>query len=141
MLIMMSVTCKKDKSQSEIDEEVIVNYLKEHNLEATHHSSGVYYIISEEGTGGNPTYNSIVTVKYKGYLTDGSVFDQTTGDETFTYSLNQLIKGWIIGIPLLQRGGIGTLFIPSELGYGSNDLQGIPPNSVLIFEIELIDFR
>jgi FKBP-type peptidyl-prolyl cis-trans isomerase FkpA len=133
--------CKKEKSQAEIDDDIIVNYLKNNNLTATRHASGLYYIISEPGSGGSPVYSSQVTVKYKGYLTNGNVFDQTTGDKTFTYPLFYLIEGWIIGIPLLQKGGKGTFIIPSELAYGSQAQQGIPANSVLIFDIELIGFK
>jgi FKBP-type peptidyl-prolyl cis-trans isomerase FkpA len=133
--------CKKDKPQSEIDEQVITNYLKANNLTATRDASGLYYIISEPGSGGSPAISSTITVKYKGYLTDGYVFDQTAPGKTFSYQLNYLIKGWIIGIPLLQKGGKGTFFIPSGLGYGGQNQSGIPANSVLIFEIELISFK
>jgi FKBP-type peptidyl-prolyl cis-trans isomerase FkpA len=141
LLIFSFGACKKDKTQSEIDEETINNYLTTNHLTAIHHSSGIYYFITEQGSGGSPVYNSQITVKYKGYLTNGFVFDQTTGDKTFTSPLNYLIKGWIIGIPLLQKRGKGTFFIPSGLGYGSQDQKDIPANSVLIFEIELINFK
>jgi FKBP-type peptidyl-prolyl cis-trans isomerase FkpA len=140
LLVISLGACKKEKTQSEIDEDTIKNYLKTNNLTAIRHSSGVYYIITTAGSGGSPAYNSTVKVKYKGYLTSKEVFDQTKDDKTFTYPLNYLIEGWIIGIPLLQRGGKGTFLIPSELGYGSQSQEGIPANSVLIFDIELIDF-
>jgi FKBP-type peptidyl-prolyl cis-trans isomerase FkpA len=141
ILIFLLVSCKDDKPQSEIDEGIIVEYLKTNNLTAQRHSSGLYYIITEPGQGGGPAKNSIITVKYKGYFTNGNVFDQTTGDETLESPLDELIEGWIFGIPLLQKGGKGIFFIPSELGYGSQDRSGIPANSVLIFDIELIGFR
>ncbi len=79
-------------------------------------------------------------VKYKGYLTDGTVFDQTTGSLSATFSLSGLIEGWQEGIPLLKKGGKGTFFLPSALGYGPSGAGSIPPNTVLIFEIELLDF-
>ncbi|MFN9955636.1 MAG: FKBP-type peptidyl-prolyl cis-trans isomerase, partial [bacterium] len=73
-------------------------------------------------------------------LLDGTIFDQTTGNQTATFPLANLIPGWQEGIPLLQKGGKGTFLLPSALGYGPNPVGPIPANSVLIFEIELIDF-
>lgn len=130
-------SCKKD--QIKLDDDIIQDYLQENNIDAQKHESGLYYLITLEGDGEFPDTNSDVTVKYKGYLTDGEVFDET-GDEAVTFNLSQLISGWKIGIPLLSRGGQGIFFIPSNLGYGEYQAGVIPPNSVLIFEIELIDF-
>ena len=133
-------SCNKD-DQAQIDDEIIRQYLEEHNIQATKHDSGLYYIITKEGSGDDhPNINSTVEVKYKGYLTDGSVFDQTNGSNTITFPLKNLIKGWQIGIPLLKKGGEGTFFLPSELGYGNQNSGTIPANSVLIFEIVLVDF-
>ena len=122
------------------DMEKIEDYLAENNLVAEHTASGLYYIITEPGSGGHPNLNSTVKVKYKGYLRSGRVFDETTGSQTATFPLTNLIAGWQEGIPLLQRGGKGTFFLPSDLGYGSQAVGDIPANSVLIFEIELVDF-
>ena len=94
-----------------------------------------------EGTGTKPTTASTVEVKYKGSLINGTVFDQTATDKTFTYALSGLILGWQIGIPLMKEGGKAILIIPSQLGYGRENLGVIPPNSVLIFDIELIDVK
>jgi FKBP-type peptidyl-prolyl cis-trans isomerase FkpA len=126
----------KDKS----DMDKIEAYLADNNLTATATASGLYYIITQEGTGDHPNLLSSVTVRYKGYLLDGTVFDQTTGNQTVTFPLANLIQGWQEGIPLLKKGGKGTFFCPSDLGYGSQQVGSIPPNSVLIFEIELVDF-
>ena len=79
-------------------------------------------------------------MRYKGYLPDGTVFDQTPGTETATFPLAGLIRGWQEGIPLLKKGGKGTFFLPSVLGYGSSGSGSIGPNEVLIFEIELVNF-
>ena len=117
----------------------IEEYLADNSLVAESTASGLHYIIEEPGTGGHPNINSTVTVKYKGYLLDGTVFDDS-GTETVTFPLNNLILGWQEGIPLLQKGGKGKFFIPSGLGYGRQSTGSIPANSVLIFEIELVDF-
>lgn len=119
----------------------IEEYLDENNLTAESTASGLHYIIEEPGTGGHPSLgnNDEVTVHYKGYLLDGSVFDQTNGSP-ISFGLQQVIVGWQEGIPLFQKGGKGQLFIPSGLGYGANPPPGIPSRAVLVFDVELVDF-
>ncbi len=130
-----------NRPQAEIDRDKILNYLEENKIEdAQEDPSGLFYQILETGDGTNPSVNSSVTVRYKGYLLDGTVFDETEGTETTTFPLFNLIEGWKIGIPLLEKGGKGRLFIPSALGYGNQPSGTIPPNSVIIFDIELVDF-
>ena len=128
-------------TQAEYDDAVIQKYLKDNNLVATKHSSGMYFVIVEPGTGDNPTSSSTVTVKYTGYFTDKKVFDQTKGDETRQFPLSNLIEGWKIGVPLLKKGGKGIFLLPSKLGYGSTGSSGgVPANTVIIFDIELVSF-
>lgn len=137
------LSCKKDVSpeeQLQIDIQKIKDYLVANNLTATALPSGLHYIITLEGQGNNPTLQSNVTVRYKGYLLDGMVFDQTSGTSTVTFPLANLIPAWQEGIPLMKRGGKGTFFSPSALAYGPDGVPGIPGNSVLIFEIELANF-
>lgn len=129
-----------NRPQAEIDRDKILNYLEENKIDnAQEDPSGLFYQILEEGEGTNPTINSTVVVRYKGYLLDGTVFDES-GAQTATFPLTNLIEGWKIGIPYLKRGGKGRLFVPSELGYGNQASGTIPPNSVIIFDVELIDF-
>ncbi len=137
--VVLFSACNKE-SQEDKDDVIIQQYLTDNNIDATKDDSGIYYIITEEGTGDHPDINSEVTVKYKGYLTDGTVFDETTGNSTATFPLSGLIRGWQIGIPKLKQGGKGTFFIPSGLGYGDNATGSIPANSVLIFDIGLVSF-
>ncbi|RLD59209.1 MAG: peptidylprolyl isomerase, partial [Bacteroidetes bacterium] len=100
LLLVLFVGCKKEsEKQAEADEEIIQDYLADHSLSATRHSSGLYYIIDEEGVGSSPSSNSEVEVKYKGYLTNGTVFDETEGGSSVSFSLSSLISGWQIGIP------------------------------------------
>ena len=80
-----------------------------------------------------------VTVKYKGYNLDNKVFDQS--DNGITFSLNQVIKGWQLGIPLFKKGGKGKLIMPSRLAYYSTGSgTSIPPFAPLVFEVELVNF-
>lgn len=132
--------CHKD-DQAAKDRQAIQQYLSDHSLTATEHDSGIFYIIDTPGSGGSPTVANTVKVKYKGYYLDGVVFDQTTGSQTIQFPLSDLIEGWQIAIPLLQKGGKGTFFIPSGLGYGSYPPSGVRPDAVLVFEIELVDFQ
>ncbi len=129
------LACSKSKSE----DQQIQDYLAKKNWTAQTTPEGLYYIIDSTGTGANPTINSTVTVKYKGYLLDETVFDQnTTG---YTTGLNNVIAGWQIGIPKFKKGGKGKLLIPSSLGYGSYGSGSIPGNAPLVFEIELVSFK
>lgn len=135
------ISCSKSK-KAEIDyvaknEKEITDYIAKNKLTALKSDSGLYYIITEPGTGDQPTATSNVTVAYKGYYTDGSVFDESKPDG-ISFGLNQVIKGWTEGIPFFKAGGSGILLVPSHLGYGSNDYSGIPGGSVLIFDVKLI---
>jgi len=132
---------KQINEQFAKDTLIIQQYLVDHQLTATKHSSGVYYIVEEPGTDDHPNDYSFIEVKYKGYLTDSTVFDQTEGEKTLSSYLNRLISGWRIGIPLIGKGGKITLFLPSYYGYGSSAVGTIKANSVLIFEIELVSFE
>lgn len=139
ILSIIAISCnKEEKSQDEIDNELILKYISDNSLDMKAHSSGIYYNITKTGTGGSPNIYSDISVLYKGYLTDGTVFDEAT--TAVSFSLSGLIDGWKIAIPMLQKGGKGTFIIPSSLGYGSRAVGSIPANSVLIFEITLVDF-
>ena len=100
---------------------------------------GVYYWMMNEGTGKQVSVNDTVTVYYKGMLLDGSVFDETK-DKPATFPLTRLIRGWQIGVPLCKVGGKIRLVIPSNLAYSIRTRSAkIPPNSILVFEIEVVD--
>ena len=142
LIILSFLSCKKKSkaTQAELDEKIITNYISDNNLTATPTGSGLYYVMSTVGNGIQPNANSNVTVNYKGSLKDGKVFDQSAATG-LTFSLNSVIKGWQEGIPLFKKGGKGMLLIPSALGYGSQANGSIPANSVLIFDIDLINVQ
>lgn len=127
-------SCKKD--QSELDAQIITDYIASYQLDAQEKENGLYIVVEEVGNGVFPTLDSEVTVQYKGYLSNDKVFDQTDGSPV-TFPLNAVIQGWQIGLPYFSEGGSGKLLIPSELGYGSQKAGDIPANSVLIFDIQL----
>lgn len=137
LLLLASLAAGCGKSQFDIDQEEIEAYVADNNLDAQKTESGLWYVIEVEGSGDRPTLQDEVTVLYTGYLTDGTVFDQTSG-QPITFPLANVIKGWQEGIPLFREGGNGLLIIPSQLGYGSRRTGSIPPNSVLVFEVQLV---
>lgn len=129
--------------QMRTDVNKIETYASENGLDLQKTDEGVYYVITEQGSGGSPTLDSKVKVHYKGYLLDGSEFDSSyKRGQPAEFPLRGVVKGWQVGIPLLEKGGKGTLFIPSQLGYGARAIGSkIPANSVLVFDVELIDFQ
>ncbi|TCD12487.1 peptidylprolyl isomerase [Pedobacter frigidisoli] len=126
-------SCKKDDDP----EKQMTDFILANNISATRDASGLYYQIIKPGTG-NFTYpaNTKITIKYEGRLLNGNVFDNGGGKEQ-TFNLMDLIQGWRIGIPKIQKGGEIRLIIPPSLGYGSNATGSIPGNSVLDFTIQL----
>ncbi|MDD2675633.1 MAG: FKBP-type peptidyl-prolyl cis-trans isomerase [Flavobacterium sp.] len=143
LISLLFVSCLSDNESSKpVDytvqnEKEIVDYIAKNKLTATKTDSGLYYVINEAGTGAQPTASSNVTVAYKGYFTNGNIFDQSK-PEGISFGLNQVIKGWTEGIPYFKEGGNGVLLIPSHLGYGSTGSGPIPGGSVLIFDVKLI---
>ena len=105
--------------------------------------SGLQYIVIEEGTGDKAVTGKKVKVHYTGKLEDGTEFDSSIkrGQPIeFTLGVGQVIKGWDEGIGLMKEGGKRQLIIPPELGYGAAGAGNvIPPNSVLIFDVELVE--
>ena len=123
------------------DIKIIEQYLKDNNLSAQKTATGLHYIILNSGSGDSPTLTSSVKIKYKGYFTSKEDFDGTIGNEVTIFNLSEnLISGFKESLQLLKRGGKGTFLIPSYIGYGNQDYNSIPANSVLIFDIELVDF-
>ena len=137
--ILLSGCNKEDKvaKQAEVDRAIIERYIADNGLNVTEVSDGVFVEITNETNGGFANSNSSVTCAYKGYLTDGKVFDESTTGITF--GLNQVIRGWQIGIPEIPEGGSGILLIPSGKAYGTESVGSIPANSVLVFEVDLIE--
>jgi FKBP-type peptidyl-prolyl cis-trans isomerase FkpA len=122
------------------EDTTMIGYASRNGHTMTKHSSGMYYQIINPGTGATPTINSKLRVRYNGLRMDGSRFDG--GDNlnaSNPWTLSSLIQGWQIGIPLIKKGGTIRLIIPSALAYGCNGNSGIAPNSVLYFEVELLE--
>jgi FKBP-type peptidyl-prolyl cis-trans isomerase FklB len=101
--------------------------------------SGLQYKVLAEGSGKPPKAVDNVTVNYKGTLINGTEFDSSyKRGQPATFKVNGVIKGWTEALQLMKEGSKWQLFIPPELGYGSRGAGPVPPNSTLIFEVELI---
>ena len=102
--------------------------------------SGLQYEVITEGTGIKPSANDQVKCHYEGTLIDGTLFDSSVKrGQPAVFGVSQVIKGWVEALQLMPEGSKWKLYIPSELGYGSQQAgEMIPPYSTLIFEVELI---
>ena len=143
LIFLITITgCKKIQTDfTETDRKIIQDYITSHgltNVQST--ASGMYYVIEKPGTTTHPNVYSTVTVTYTGRLANDTIFDTTVGGSPATFALSGVIQGWQIGIPLIGRGGKCKLMIPSSLGYGGVAQYGIPKNSVLVFDISLLDY-
>jgi len=115
-------------------------YAAEKGWDAKPTGSGLYVVTENAGGDEKPAVSQQVTIFYKGYLMDGTVFDGT-GETPATFGLGQLIPGWQEGIPYFGKGGKGKLIIPPYLGYGERGSPPkIPGNAIIVFDIEVVDF-
>jgi len=123
-------------------------YAAAHGMTVTAHSSGLLYQVINPGSGPMATINSSIVITYTGMLLDGTIFDQritpnntqTSGPES-PWLLSKVIEGWREGIPLIRKGGRIQLIVPSSLGYGCSAYHAIPGNSILFFDITLVDVQ
>jgi FKBP-type peptidyl-prolyl cis-trans isomerase len=102
-------------------------------------SSGLQYEVISEGGGPFPGASDTVEVNYEGTLLDGTVFDSSYArGQSISFSLNRVILGWTEGIQLMSVGSTYRFFIPSDLAYGPQGMESIPPNAALIFKVDLL---
>ena len=103
-------------------------------------ASGLQYQVIKSGSGPKPKKTDRVRVHYHGTLIDGKVFDSSVNrGQPEEFRVNGVIKGWIEALQLMETGAKWKLFIPPELAYGEPGRPSIPPNSALIFEVELLE--
>ncbi|MDD3877035.1 MAG: FKBP-type peptidyl-prolyl cis-trans isomerase [Bacteroidales bacterium] len=137
---------KQALAQIQMQEEVEFRerYLRTNNITVQPQASGLYYIETTRGTGSKPLPGSFVQAHYKGYLLDGTVFHSSYDENrpiSFKIGSGRIIDGFEEGIKLMSKGGKATFIIPSNLGYGGEELENIPPYSTLIYEVELISIE
>jgi len=135
------------KEQLKADDVILQDYIKKNNLTAQRDTSGVYYIITQAGSGAKPKTGQTVSVQYKGTLLDGKEFDSSAKGNggkpiEFPLGVGQVIPGWDKGIALLPKGSKAVLLIPSSLAYGQRGAGAdIPADAPLRFDVELVDVK
>ncbi len=149
-VLVFDVEIASIKTQAEVDDKLITDYMAKNNIKATKTASGLYVAITSEGKGEMPAKGQKVAVNYTGMTIDGRKFDSNTDSafhhmQPLEFALGQgaVIKGWDEGIGMLKQGTKATLLIPSAIAYGARGQQGagIAPNAVLIFNVELVDIK
>lgn len=128
----------RDEKVTKRDDKVIDQFVKDNKIEVQKDTTGLQYIIYNRTGKAKPTVEKCVEVKYTGkFLKNGKIFDQNK----VAFPLNQVIRAWQLGIPMLSVGDSATFFVPSRLAYGTSGYYGIPPDAVLMFDVHLLDIK
>ncbi len=133
-----------EAEQLAIDRQLILDYMADNNIQGEEIGDlGIYYVLTQPGSGPNAEFASSVFTHYRGYLLDGTEFDTSVGRGVFDFVIGagDVIQGWEIAFKELNKGASATLFIPSKYGYGTRRQGNIPPNSVLLFDVDVTDIR
>ena len=105
-------------------------------------ASGLQYEVLKQGTGPKPSATDTVVAHYAGALLDGTEFDNSyKRGAPLTIQVSSVIKGWTEALQLMPVGSKFKLYIPQELGYGTNDMGQIPAGSLLVFDVELLEIK
>ncbi len=133
-------------AQRAADDKKLQEYFVKNHITAQKSAVGVYYTIAKEGSGNKIIAGQTVSLNYTGRLLDGTVFDSNIDPAfhhqeplVFEVGKGAMIRGYDKGVQMLKKGSKATLYIPSTLGYGEGGRPSIPPNAVLIFEVEVLD--
>lgn len=147
---------KSQRKQFVTDSTLIANHLKDNSLEALSTPSGLRYIIQKEGKGEKASNGQTAFVHYAGYSLDGKLFDTSlssvakannlnngAADQPYPVGINggRVIQGWNEMLQLMNKGMKVRVYIPSSLGYGPRGMGAIPPNSVMMFDMEVTDIK
>lgn len=142
-VVFMFISCAKDNKDNSAEENFTKGnaYLEQNAKKpgVTVTLSGLQYEVLQPGTGKCPRETDKVRCNYEGRFIDGTVFDKTNPGNPATFPLNQVIPGWTEGLQLMQEGAKFRFTIPYFLGYGPNGYGPIPPYSVLVFDVELLE--
>lgn len=141
ILVLVLASCGdtySEEDKSNFDQQIEA-YLAEKGIECERSPSGMYYKILEEGEGRDIIYKDLVQFKYKGEFLDGKVFDERT--EPIEFHVRQLIGAWKEIMLEMKKGGKAFLVAPPHLGYGTHELEAIPPHSILVFNMEVTEVK
>lgn len=123
------------------DENKIIEYAADHNMDAVRTRSGVYIANHIEGTGDSVRWGDPIKVHYKGYFLEGQEFDSSIKRGTpISFRVGSMIAGWNEALPYLNIGSKATFLVPSHLGYGKRGFEGfVGPDKILLFDIEILN--
>lgn len=139
VLILSSCKTYNEDDLNSFDQQ-IQEYIKENNLQFEKSESGLYYSVIHSGDGNSPIrLTDEVTFMYKGSFLSGEVFQMIKEDDALTFQVRELIVGWQEALSYLTNHGKIHLIIPPHLGYGSKKTGLIEPNSILVYELEVLD--
>lgn len=127
-----------DSDLSTFDEK-IQKFIKKSKIKYQKSESGLYYFIENEGEGDFVKLTDEVSFTYEGKLLDGTVFDGENKRKPIKFQVSKLIQAWQETMLYLKKGGKAKIISPPQLGYGDYDLEDIPKNSILVFELEVVD--
>jgi FKBP-type peptidyl-prolyl cis-trans isomerase len=134
--------------QKGIDEQIIAGYIAEKGLHPIKTEAGVYIQVEQEGKGNLPVAGDTISVHYTGRTLDGQVFDTSKKEDggmgspfDFVLGVTPIIQGWQDGISKLKKGSKAELIIPSQLAYGEQGTPKFGPNSVLTFNVEIVNVK
>ncbi|MBT8189316.1 MAG: FKBP-type peptidyl-prolyl cis-trans isomerase [Saprospiraceae bacterium] len=127
-------------TQAQKDENLLISYAIDNNLDVLRRPSGLYYIIERDGTGPNFNRGQKCKAHYSGYFIDGRVFDSSIErGSPLVFTVGAMNSGWNEGLTFMNSGTRAKLLIPSHLGYGERGFPGyVPPNTPIIFDIEIL---
>jgi len=131
------------RSQFQIDENKIIDFIADQEWNAKRLESGIYYVVHKHGEGPLIKRGQPIKADYKGYFPDGTVFDSSyKKGKPIRFTVGQMVSGWNEGLTYLQIGTKATLLIPSYLGYAEEGFPGfVGPNEVLIFDMEIYPYQ
>lgn len=135
-LVLLLFSCKTyNEDQLDDFNATIQKYIKEKGIDCEASESGLYYKIEKQGDGLHVQAKDRISFTYKGSFLDGKVFDEQK--EPVTFAVGELIGAWKEIVLKLNEGGEAFLIAPPQLGYGSRDLDDIPPNSILVYTLKV----
>ncbi len=145
------VSTASAQDQAAKDEQILKEYFAKNKIKATRTATGLYYTIDKKGTGPNAKPGQNVNMNYLGRFLDGVRFDGNVDEKyqpvagrsvlNFALGTGRVIAGWDEGIQLMNQGSRATIYIPSALAYGPGGRPGIPPNAILMFNVELVSMN
>ena len=139
VLILTACNTYSDDDLTSFDQQ-IQHYLKTNNLDFEKSESGIYYSIIHGGDGEEfIRLTDQVTFTYKGSFLSGEVFQVIQQQDALTFQVRELIAGWQEGLSYLRNHGKIHLIVPPHLGYGSKKTGLIEPNSILVYELEVLE--